>query len=244
MVLLTFMVPYLVSTFSSVAANNSLNKGKNQSSLKMDTDKPTRVYSTDCHNSQSLHRSCEQRIKVIQPEEATGRLKEIYDEIIEKRGKIADVHKIQSLRPESIVKHMDLYLEIMFSKSELSRSEREMMAVVVSVKNGCEYCCLHHSEALNHYWKDRERLNLFISDINRGGLNEREKLLCDYAEKLTCQPEQFNNDSFIKILKENYFSDSAILDATLVVAYFNFVNRIVLALGVETNDAERQGYKF
>jgi hypothetical protein len=32
MVLLTFMVPYLVSTFSSVAANNSLNKGKNQSS--------------------------------------------------------------------------------------------------------------------------------------------------------------------------------------------------------------------
>jgi uncharacterized peroxidase-related enzyme len=244
MVLLTFMVPYMVSTFSSVAANNSLNKGENQSSLKMDTDKTTRLSSTDGHNSQSLHRSCEHRIKVIQPEEAAGRLKEIYDDIIEKRGKIADVHKIQSLRPESIVKHMDLYLEIMFSKSELSRSEREMMAVVVSVKNGCEYCCLHHSEALNHYWKDRERLNLFISDIKRGGLNEREKLLCDYAEKLTCQPEQFNNDSFIKILKEKNFSDSAILDATLVVSYFNFVNRIVLALGVETNDAERQGYKF
>jgi len=184
------------------------------------------------------------RIKVIQPEEATGRLKEIYFDIIQKRGKLADVHKIQSLRPESIVKHMDLYLEIMFSKSELSRSEREMMAVVVSVKNGCEYCCLHHAEALNNYWKDQERLSLFVSDYKRTGLNDRELLLCDFSEKLTGSPEIFNDDSIVNRLKENGLSDSAILDATLVVAYFNFVNRIVLSLGVETNEAERQGYKF
>lgn len=46
------------------------------------------------------------------------------------------VSPIQSLRPESIVEHIDLYLEIMFSKSELSRAEREMMAVVVTV---CRY---------------------------------------------------------------------------------------------------------
>lgn len=184
------------------------------------------------------------RIKVIQPEEATGRLKEIYNDIIEKRGKLADVHKIQSLRPESIIKHMDLYLEIMFSKSELSRSEREMMAVIVSVSNGCEYCCLHHSEALNHYWKDKKRLTLFVSDFKKAGLNDRELLLCDFSEKLSGSPEQFNDDSFVNRLKESGLSDSAILDATLVVAYFNFVNRIVLALGVETNDAERQGYKF
>ncbi len=69
------------------------------------------------------------RINVIEPGNATGRLREIYDDIIEKRGKLADVHKIQSLRPESIVKHMDLYMEIMFTKSELSRAEREMFQI-------------------------------------------------------------------------------------------------------------------
>lgn len=60
------------------------------------------------------------RIKIIQPKEAEGRLKEIYTQLEQQRGQIADVHKIQSLRPESIVKHMELYIEIMFSKSELS----------------------------------------------------------------------------------------------------------------------------
>lgn len=63
------------------------------------------------------------RIKIVEHQEATGRLKDIYNGIVKKRGKLADVHKIQSLRPESIVHHMDLYLEIMFSKSELSRAE-------------------------------------------------------------------------------------------------------------------------
>jgi len=98
------------------------------------------------------------RIKVIPFEEATGRLKEIFDDLIKKRGKLAEVHTIQSLRPESIVKHMDLYLEIMFKKSDLSRAEREMIAVVVSLSNNCEYCQIHHAEALNHYWKNDHKI--------------------------------------------------------------------------------------
>lgn len=91
------------------------------------------------------------RIKVISYEEATSKLKEIYDESILKRGKLADVHKIQSLRPESIVAHMNLYMEIMYSPSELSRAERELIGTVVSIANGCKYCIKHHAEVLNHY---------------------------------------------------------------------------------------------
>lgn len=110
------------------------------------------------------------RIKVIEPKEATGRLKEIYDDLIKKRGKLADVHKIQSLRPESIVAHMDLYMEIMFSKSELTRAEREMMAVVVSAANGCEYCQMHHAQALNNYWKNDEKISRLRTDFENAGL--------------------------------------------------------------------------
>ncbi|MBC7126498.1 MAG: peroxidase, partial [Bacteroidales bacterium] len=48
------------------------------------------------------------RIKVIQHAEAEGILKEIYDELVKSRGKLAEVHKIQSLRPESITAYMSL----------------------------------------------------------------------------------------------------------------------------------------
>lgn len=103
-------------------------------------------------------------IQTISHQEAENRLKEIYDEILQKRGKLAEVHKIQSLNPETIVQHMDLYMGIMFSRSPLSRAEREMIAVVVSAANNCSYCQHHHGSALNQYWKDEEKVNQLRAD--------------------------------------------------------------------------------
>ena len=56
-------------------------------------------------------------INVIEHSQAEGQLKSIYDDLVEKRGKLAEVHKIQSLNPPTIVAHMDLYMSIMFGKS-------------------------------------------------------------------------------------------------------------------------------
>jgi uncharacterized peroxidase-related enzyme len=179
------------------------------------------------------------KINVIQPEEATGRLKEIYNSLQQSRGKIAEVHKIQSLRPESIVKHMDLYMEIMYSRSELSRAEREMMAVVVSATNNCPYCVQHHAEALNNYWKNDERVKQLAKDFNKVDLTEKEKALCAFARQVTLNPDA-KHDPFSGIS----LTDEALLDATLVVAYFNFVNRIVLTLDVELETDEGKGYKY
>jgi len=184
------------------------------------------------------------RIKIIKCEEASGRLKEIYDELVDKRGKLAEVFTIQSLRPESIVKHIDLYLEIMFSKPELSRAEREMIAVIVSVCNNCEYCQIHHAEALNHYWKNEQKVALLSKDYLQVKLVERELRLCEFAESLTLNPGLSKEIDHIEQLRKAGLGDNAILDATLVVSYFNFVNRIVLSLDVDLEKDSRTGYKY
>jgi alkylhydroperoxidase family enzyme len=48
----------------------------------------------------------------------------------------------------------------------------------------------------------------------------------------------------VEKLRELGASDRAILDADLVIAYFNFVNRLVLGLGVELEDDEGKGYRY
>jgi len=183
-------------------------------------------------------------IEVIDYEASEGRLREIYDELIKSRGKLANVHTIQSLNPESIVKHMDLYLSIMFGKSPLRRVQREMIAVVVSAANKCEYCQLHHAEAVQHYWKDEEKVEMLKKDYTRLDLSEEDRLLCELAEQLTKDPSSIRDDQHIQPLKEAGLSDRAILDATLVIAYFNFVNRIVLGLGLEHSAEEIKGYSY
>ena len=183
-------------------------------------------------------------IKVIPYEEATGKLKDVYDGLIEKRGKLAAVHTIQSLNPDSIIAHMELYMTIMFSQSPLSRAQREMIAVVVSTANSCEYCQQHHGAALNNYWKDEMRVQSLRKNYETAGLNVNDTLLCRYAIELTLHPDDFGIANKTESLQQAGFDDRAILDATLVVAYFNFVNRIVLALGVETEEKAGEGYKY
>jgi len=55
--------------------------------------------------------------------------------------------------------------------------------------------------------------------------------LLDYAVKLTREPSDCS-EADIAALRQFGWSDRAILDLNLVVAYFNFVNRIAEGLGV------------
>jgi len=184
------------------------------------------------------------KIKVIPYEEATGKLKDIYEELLEKRGKLAAVHTIQSLNPESILAHMDLYMAVMFSQSSLSRSQREMIAVVVSVANGCLYCQQHHGVALNNYWKNSERIERLNRNYQDAELSAVDTIVCSYAIELTRHPGDFQKEDKVIALRQAGLDDRAILDATLVVSYFNFVNRMVLALGVELEEMAGEGYKY
>ena len=183
-------------------------------------------------------------IQVVQPEEATGELKEIYEDLKQSRGQIAEVHKIQSLRPKSIVKHMELYMEIMFSRSELSRAQREMMAVVVSAENKCAYCVNHHGNALNKYWKNDEKVNQLSDDFSSLKLSSVDQQLCKLAVALTADPSSDKCQNINRRLKKYGLSDAAFLDATLVIAYFNFVNRIVLNHQIELEQDQGENYKY
>ena len=183
-------------------------------------------------------------IKVIEEQEAQGRLKEIYDYIISARGKLADVHKIQSLNPESIKLHLDFYVHLLYGKSPLKRYQREMLAVVVSVSNKCTYCIRHHAEALNHYWRDNQKLEQFIVDFNSVGLTNADVALCNYAKDLTLLPNSITEGNQITSLKVTGFDDNAVLDAAMIINYFNFVNRMVLGLGVHLEKDEGKGYKY
>ena len=76
-------------------------------------------------------------IKMIEPLEATGELKQEYDAAEERAGKVFNILKVQSLNPPALQASMQLYRATMFGPSGLSRAEREMLATVVSWANHC-----------------------------------------------------------------------------------------------------------
>lgn len=174
--------------------------------------------------------------------DADGKLEAIYDELIEKRGKVSNILKAHSLNPVAMANHLDLYMTVMFGKSGLSRAEREAVAVVVSATNDCTYCVRHHTEALRRYIEDQEVLDLLRAGDGLETLEPRLSNIVRHAEKLTSAPSAMT-ESDLGELRAVGLSDKDILDLTLVVAYFNFVNRIASGLGVEFDAEETRGYK-
>lgn len=181
-------------------------------------------------------------IEVISDEAADGELREVYDEIKQKRGKLSSVLMVQSLNPRSIRKHVDLYMTTMFGKSPLKRAQREMIAVVVSAANNCPYCIKHHAIALQHFWKDDARVEALVQDFNTAELDEKDRLLCAFAQQLTQNPSASSPEK-PEQMRAAGITDREIHDAALVTAYFNFVNRMVLGLGVQLEE-EADGYAY
>jgi uncharacterized peroxidase-related enzyme len=78
-------------------------------------------------------------LRLIEVDEATGELRLEYDAAIGRAGKVFNIVKAMSLNPAVLNAAMGLYRAIMFGPSELSRADRELLAVVVSNANDCHY---------------------------------------------------------------------------------------------------------
>lgn len=71
-----------------------------------------------------------------------------------------------------------------------------------------------------------------IFDHRTAALDPADRALCDFAAKLTLSPGSMG-ESDVDLLRGHGFTDEAIHIATQVVAYFNYINRIADALGVD-----------
>jgi uncharacterized peroxidase-related enzyme len=79
-------------------------------------------------------------IRTIDPAEAVGLLKRLYDEAVRRAGKVFNVVRLQSLRPRVLQASTQLYIELMHSREgRLTRAQREMIATAVSRANRCDY---------------------------------------------------------------------------------------------------------
>lgn len=85
------------------------------------------------------HNGAVPNLRLIEEGEATGMLRAEYEAAVGRAGKVFNIVKAMSLSPETLRASLDLYRAVMFGDSELSRAERELLAVVVSRTNDCYY---------------------------------------------------------------------------------------------------------
>ena len=78
-------------------------------------------------------------IEEIPPDSATGAAAREYDKAMRRAGRVWHIVSIMSPNGEVMRDSMRFYGTLMFGESPLSRSQREMIAVVTSQINECVY---------------------------------------------------------------------------------------------------------
>ncbi len=75
-------------------------------------------------------------------------------------------------------------------------------------------------------------MHLIAADWRQAPLSPADRTLCAFAEKLSLDPRD-STAADIKRLREHGFDDRAIHDAVQIIGFFNYINRVADALGVE-----------
>ena len=172
------------------------------------------------------------RISLIEPEQASPEVKEIYDKLL--RGKVGNVQKAIAHRPEALKSFLAFYASVGRS---LDRKLYELIYIRVSQINNCHYCLQHHLASSKRVGLTAEAWNgLKEGDYARFG--ERNQSALAYAEKLTRTSSKIT-DSDVAALKK-HFSDAEIVDLHLLVGLANLTNRFTDPLGLELEIPEEK----
>ena len=177
-------------------------------------------------------------IQTVAYEEASGDLLKLYDRVKGPNNNIDNIMLAHSLRPHSMTGHMTLYKNVLHHpRNTIEKWKLELLGVHTSLLNRCHYCVEHHFTGMKALLKDDESAAKMRSHLEKGEwsqvVDEKIGAALEYAEKLTLASTTLGPKDIEK-LRSVGWDDGEILEINQVVAYFNYANRTVLGLGINT----------
>ena len=117
--------------------------------------------------------------------------------------------------------------------SPLSVAQRELLAAFVSGLNACGHCYGTHTGVAEAFGAPEGLLKDLIEDIDASAVEERMKPIMRFARKLTLTPSRMVQSDADAVYRAGWDS-KALHDAISVCSLFNFFNRYVSGIGIDT----------
>lgn len=177
-------------------------------------------------------------IRRIEYEESQGYLRELYDRVKGPDGRIDNVMKAHSLRPHTMEGHSALYKSVLHhTGNTLPGWFLEAVGVYTSLCNACDYSVAHHYAGLARLVGDEVRAGQMFAALKAGrpgdAFEGKEAALLNYAAKLTLHPQDIDATD-LEIARAAGADDGEIFEVNQVCAYFNYSNRLLNGLGIDT----------
>jgi uncharacterized peroxidase-related enzyme len=161
-------------------------------------------------------------------------LRKLFGKARERLGFVPNVFRVYSYRPERLSAWFAHFKALHEPTDNLSVAEREMIAVAVSMANGCLYCLVSHGAALREACGDPVLGDHITLDYRRAALTEKQLAILDYAVKITVNPKECSPADHEKLMALG-LTQQEVWDVIEIAAMYNFTNRLAHASGMMPN---------
>jgi uncharacterized peroxidase-related enzyme len=168
-------------------------------------------------------------IRTVAPEDASGRLAELYGWQAAALGRPTEFTQLGSLDPEVVNARLVLYKASEGVPSSLTARQKQLIAYLTSILNKTPHCA-----SLSRAQLDDDLVEV-LDARDYDALDDVDAALARYVEVLTLRPGDLT-EADVDALRAVGLDDLAILDANNQCAHLNYTNRVANGLGL-FNDA-------
>lgn len=169
-------------------------------------------------------------VSEIEKTEASSGLQEIYAKIEKGFGTVPHYFKALGALPDVITSQLQMNAAIM-GNGALSDKLKEQIGLVVSGINGSSYCIAIHMELLQQFGFEKQFARKLATDHPHAPVDEKTKALFRFVDKLTRKPVDVEQNDADEVLRAGWSQD-ALRETVLTVAFFNYINRVSFGLGL------------
>ncbi len=169
------------------------------------------------------------RLNLVAPETATGKVKELFDGVQKKLGMVPNMMRAMANAPAVLEGYLQLSGALGHGK--LSAKVREQIALAVAEANGCEYCLAAHSAIGKMVGLTGDQ----IRDSRLGtAVDPKADVLIRFARKVIDARGRVSDNDLGEV-REAGFDDGVIAEVVAGVALDIFTNYFNIVAGTEVD---------
>lgn len=169
-------------------------------------------------------------VKDVPPESAPPPVRDIYQQIQSKFGILPNYFTAIARSQPLLEAQLQLDPAIM-DDGALPRKIKEQIGLVVSGINTSSYCVALHMQLLATFGYQKRFARTLAVDYPNAQVEPKVLALFRFADKLTRQSADVDEKD-VEALRAAGWDDAAIFETAVATAYFNFLNRVSIGLGL------------
>lgn len=169
-------------------------------------------------------------VALLSESQTTPALQTLFEQLRANFGFLPTYFQALARIPGLVEAHQAL-AEVILADHALPAGVKEQAGMVTSGINSSSYCIAMHLELLRKFGIEKPLGQKLATDYGSAPVGEKQQALFRFADKLTRTPADISRAD-VEALRQAGWDEAALLEAVVTVAWFNFINRVALGLGL------------